>query len=196
MDIMEIAEHQIAQRIRELRKRYHLTLQQVAERSGLSKSFLSKVERSSVSISIAALARVASALGVSLGEFFEDEESRLNAIYVPREQRQVVTGNGHALPYQYEMLIPRRGARQMQAAIISINGAKTKFELREHPGEQFIFMMEGEMVYICGGQEFMLHRGDCLYFKANIPHGAKLTAKQKVSYLVVFTTESSNRQRS
>src|SRR5579883_1173272 len=49
---MDIAEHQIAKRIRELRERYRLTLQQVAERAGLSKSFLSKVERSSVSISI------------------------------------------------------------------------------------------------------------------------------------------------
>ena len=193
---MDIAEHQIAKRIQELRKRYRLTLQQVADKAGLSKSFLSKVERSSVSISIAALARVANALGVSLGEFFEDEETRVDVIYVPREQRRVVTGNRPALPYHYEMLLPRRGARQMQAAVISIDGARTKFELREHPGEQFLFLMEGEMEYICGGQEFTLRPGDCLYFKANIPHGPKLTAKQKVSYLVVFTTENSGRRYS
>ena len=193
---MDMAEHQIARRIRDLRKRYRMTLQQVAEKAGLSKSFLSKVERSSVSISIAALARVANALGVALGEFFEDEESRLDAIYVPKQQRRVVTGNGQALPYHYEMLLPRRGARQMQAAIISMDGARTKFELREHPGEQFLFMMEGSMDYICGGQEFTLRPGDCLYFRANIPHGPKLTAKQRVSYLVVFTTENSGRHRS
>ncbi|HZO99475.1 MAG TPA: cupin domain-containing protein [Terriglobia bacterium] len=192
---MDIAEHQIAKRIRELRERYRLTLQQVAERAGLSKSFLSKVERSSVSISIAALARVANALGVSLGEFFEDEEARLDVIFVPREQRRVVTGSRPELPYHYEMLLPRRGARQMQAAIVSIDGARTKFELREHPGEQFLFVMEGEMEYICDGQEFAMRPGDCLYFKANIPHGPKLSPKQKVSYLVVFTTENSRRRR-
>jgi len=184
---MEIAERQIAKRIGDLRKRHRLTLQQVAEKAGLSKSFLSKVERFSVSISIAALSRVASALEVSLGDFFEDEESRSDVIYVPRAQRRAVTGERSDLPYQYEMLIPRRGRRQMQPVMVSLDGNKAKFELREHPGEQFLLMMAGEMGYICGNQEFALRPGDCLYFKSSIPHGPKPVRKRKASFLVVFT---------
>lgn len=186
---MEIAERQIAKRIRDLRKRHQLTLRHVAEKAGLTKSFLSKVERSSVSISIAALSRVAKALEVPLGEFFEDDETRSDAIYVPRAKRGTVTGGNIDLPYRYEMLIPKRGARQMQPVMVSLAGDKAKLELREHPGEQFILMMEGQMDYVCGKQMFTLQAGDCLYLKANVSHGPQPKPRQKASYLVVFTSQ-------
>ncbi len=133
---MEIAEQLIARKVRELRQRHRLTLQQVSERANLSKSFLSKVERSNVSISIAALSRLASVLGAPLGEFFDTDEIDSEIIYVPRGGGRSVAAHRPKLPYQYEVLVPRRGVRQMQPVIISVDGRSQKFELREHPGEQ------------------------------------------------------------
>ncbi len=77
----------------------------------------------------------------------------------------------------------------MQPVIISVDGRSQKFELREHPGEQFILMMEGELNYICGNREFTLRPGDCLYFNARIAHGPKPGRKQKARYLAVFTSD-------
>lgn len=191
----EIAEHLIAKHIRELRQDRRLTLQQLAEKASFSKSFLSKVERFKVSISIATLSRLANALGVPLGEFFDTGEPDSQIIYVPRGGGRSVIGRRRTVPYQYEVLVPGRGMRQMQPVMVSIDGRKMKFELRDHPGEQFTFVLEGEMDYVWGNREFSLRPGDCLYFNGRTPHGPKLRRNQKVRYLAVFTSESSPRRR-
>ena len=181
---MEVAEQLIGLRVRELRQKRELTLEQVAGRANLSKSFISKVERGAVSISIAALSRLADGLGVPMGEIFDTGEIRSDAIFVSRGQGTSLDKHSK-LPYQYEVLMPRRGDRVMQPIIISIDGRRTRFELRDHPGEQFIFVLEGHMQYICGNEEFRLGSGDCLYLNARVPHGPKLKQNQKVRYLCV-----------
>jgi transcriptional regulator with XRE-family HTH domain len=193
--IMEIAEQLIAQSIRELRKSRRLTLEQVASKANISKSFLSKVERCNVSISIAALSRLANALDVSVGEFFDVTEPESEVVYVPRGEQKAIVHAHSGLPYQYEVLIARRGMRVMQPTIITIDGRKTSFELRQHPGEQFIFLLEGEMTYVCGNREFEMHRGDCLYLNAETPHGPKLKRSQRVRYLAVLTGPTNLRRK-
>jgi transcriptional regulator with XRE-family HTH domain len=189
---LEIQEQVIARRVQELRKKRRLTLEQVASKARISKSFLSKVERCNVSISIAALCRLASALEVSIGEFFDSDEPDSEVIYVPRGQGKAVTHPHANLPYHYEVLIPRRGMRLMQPTMITVEGRKAKFELRQHPGEQFILMLDGEMNYVCGGQEFTLRPGDCLYLNARTPHGPKMKRSQRARYLAVLTNAATS----
>ena len=193
---MEIPEQLIAKQIRELRESRRLTLEQVAARAGMSKSFLSKVERCNVSISIAALSRLANAFNVPIGEFFDGDEPDSEVIYVPRGESRSVSCTHRNMFYDYEVLIPRRGMRIMQPTLISINGRKAHFELRQHPGEQFIFMMEGQMDYVCGNRQFTLESGDCLYLNARVPHGPKLKRSQRARYLVVHTTTTPHSRRS
>lgn len=189
---MEIAEQLIATRIREARRARKMTLEQVATETGLSKGFLSRVEGCKVSISIAALSQLANALGVPLGELFDTEDASSDVVYVPHGAGREVRGEPPKLPYRYEVLVPRRGARQMQPVMVSVYGRTYKFELRQHSGEQFIFMIEGELDYVCGNREFTLHLGDCLYFNARIPHGPKPKKNQKARYLAVFTRSNNN----
>jgi transcriptional regulator with XRE-family HTH domain len=188
---MEIAEQYIARSIRELRKTRRLTLQHVAAKANISKSFLSKVERCNVSISIAALSRLSNALNVSIGDFFDGAEPESEVVFVPKGEGKAITRTHSNLPYQYEVFIPRRGLRVMQPTIISINGRKTSFELRQHPGEQFIYVLEGNMTYVCGSKAFEMHPGDCLYLNAGAPHGPKLNRSQTVRYLAIHTVSVS-----
>ena len=195
---MEVAEQLLAMRIRNMRQSRRLTLQQVVERAKLSRSFLSKVERGTVSISIAALSRLANVLAVPLGEFFETNGAGSDVVFVKRGEGASLDRHSK-LPYRYEVLVPKSGMRQMQPIVISIDGKRTHFELRNHPGEQFLFVLDGDMQYVCGNQEFRLAPGDCLYLNANTPHGPKLTRNQRVRYLCVQTGDAvaprKNRQR-
>ena len=193
---MEIPEQLIAKRIRDLRESRQHTLEQVATRAGISKSFLSKVERCNVSISIAALSRLATAFNVSIGEFFDSDEPDSEVIFVPRGESRSVSGAHRNLSYDYDVLIPRRGMRIMQPTMISIDGRKARFELRQHPGEQFIFMMEGEMNYVCGNHEFTLRPGDCLYLNARTPHGPKVKRSHRARYLAIHTTSALQSRKS
>ena len=193
---MEIPEQLIAKRIRELRESRRLTLEQVATRASMSKSFLSKVERCNVSISIAALSRLANAFNVSIGDFFDSDEPDSDVIFVPRGESRSVTGAHQDPSYDYDVLIPRRGMRIMQPTMISIDGRKARFELRQHPGEQFILMMEGEMDFVCGNREFTLRPGDCLYLNARVPHGPKVKRSRRARYMAVHTVAAPQRHKS
>jgi mannose-6-phosphate isomerase-like protein (cupin superfamily) len=75
----------------------------------------------------------------------------------------------------------------MQPMIVSIDGRSYKFGLQEHPGEQFMLMLEGSMDYIVGDKRYSVLPDDCLYFNARLPHGPKLNKAQRARYLVVHT---------
>jgi transcriptional regulator with XRE-family HTH domain len=186
--LSEIAEHRLAKRIRELRQSKNLTLQQVSEVAGLSKGLLSKIENCNVSPPIATLAKIANALSVPLGEFFEWSEGDDGLVYCPKSKRQAVRGRRTSSNYIYELLAPGRRHRDMQPTLVSIDGKSYKFSLLDHAGEQFIFLLEGEMDYIVGDRTYHLVPEDALYFDAHSPHGPKLSKQQKARYLVVFSS--------
>jgi transcriptional regulator with XRE-family HTH domain len=183
----EVIEQHIARRIRQLRLARGMTLQQLSDRTGLSKGLLSKIENCIVSPPIGTLAKLAVAFEVPIGEFFETEDFDPGTVFFPKSRRKQVQGRRSELNYKYELLAPGRKRRDIQPMMISIDGKSCKFALQEHSGEQFIFMMEGEMDYVVGRDTYRVQPGDCLYFDARIPHGPKLSKNQKARYLVVFS---------
>jgi transcriptional regulator with XRE-family HTH domain len=183
----EIIEQQIARRIRQLRSTRGRTLQQISDKTGLSKGLLSKIENCIVSPPIGTLAKLARALDVPIGEFFETSDLDAGSVYYPKSKRKRVHGRRTELNYEYELLVSGRKRRDMQPMMISIDGRNSKFAFQEHPGEQFIFMLEGSMDYVVGDKTYEVQPGDCLYFDARIPHSPKLQENQQARYIVVFS---------
>jgi transcriptional regulator with XRE-family HTH domain len=183
----DVIEQHVARRIRQVRAARGMTLQQVSDRTGLSKGLLSKIENCIVLPSLGTLAKLASALETPIGEFFEMQDLEPGSVFFPQSRRKRVQGRRSELNYEYELLVSGRKRRDMQPLMISINGESCKFALREHPGEQFIFMLEGLMDYVVGEKTYRVEPGDCLYFDARVPHGPKVHKNQKARYLVVFT---------
>jgi transcriptional regulator with XRE-family HTH domain len=192
IEYMEVAEQLIARQIHQFRERKRLTLQQVAEKAGVSKSFLSKVEHCQVSISIAALSRLANALGVPLGEFFALDGVDSDVVHVPRARYRSMKGRNS---YRYDVLVSGPAFHQMEPVIVAIDGRRARFQLREHPGEQLLYMIEGETDYVCGGRSFSLREGDFLYFDARIPHGPRPKKNQKARYLAVSATYKARQRK-
>ena len=180
-------EHQIARRVRQFRSARNMTLQEVSDLTGLSKGLLSKIENCVVSPPIATLAKLAKALGVDIGDFFDSDEVDPGTVFFPKNKRKTVNGRRSQLNYAYELLVPGRKRRDMQPMIVSTDGKNCKFVLQEHPGEQFVFMLEGAMEYVVGDKTYTVLPEDCLYFDARVPHGPKLQGTQRARYLVVFS---------
>jgi len=165
-----------------------LTLQQMAEGTGFSKGLLSKIETGLVSPPIATLAKLAEMLEVSIGEFFEGpSDADETEVFFPRSDRREVRGRLTSNNYRYELLVRGRKRRDMQPMLITVDAKTYKSKLVDHSGEQFIFMLEGEMDYVVGDKLYTVGPGDCLYFDARQLHGAKLRKHQKATYLVVFS---------
>ncbi len=177
----------LARRIRALRLERDMTLQQVADAASFSRGLLSKIETAVVSPPIATLAKLADALHVPIGEFFESPEVGEGLVYFPKNKRLNFRGRLSSYNYRYELLCPARKRRDMQPMIISVEGKTYKFKLLDHPGEQFILLLSGEMDYVVGDKTYSMKAEDCLYFDARQLHGPKLQKHQKARYLVVFS---------
>ncbi len=182
-----LAEHRLGRRIRELRTSRDMTLQSLSEVAGLSRGMLSKIESASVSPSIATLSKLAEALDVPIGDLFHSGEDDAGAVYFPKSKRQKVQGRRSSANYMYELLTPGRKRRLMQPVVVSVEGKNYRFRLRDHSGEQFVFLLEGEMTYVIGQQEYNLEPGDVVYFDAKVPHGPKLEKQQQAKYLAIFS---------
>lgn len=182
----EVTEHRLARRIKALRAARSMTLQQVSELAGFSRGMLSKIENAVVSPSISTLAKLAEALDVPIREFFEADEDAGTVLF-PKGQRQSRPGRRIAMNYQYELLAPGRKRRDMKPMIVALDGQTFKFALQDHRGEQFAYMLEGEMEYVVGDKTYSVREGDSLYFDARIPHGPRIQKNQKARYLVVFS---------
>ncbi|MEW5979326.1 MAG: cupin domain-containing protein [Acidobacteriota bacterium] len=182
----EVTEHRLARRIKGLRAARSMTLQQVSELAGFSPGMLSKIENALVSPSIATLAKLAEALDVPISEFFEGDQDA-GTVFFPQSKRQTSPGRRSAMNYQYELLAPGRRRRDMQPMVVTLDGRTFKFALQDHRGEQFIYMLEGEMEYVVGDKTYSVREGDSLYFDARIPHGPKIPKNQKARYIVVFS---------
>jgi len=184
----DVSEYRLAKRIKELRLARNMTLQQISELAGFSKGLLSKVENCIISPPIATLAKLAGALDVPIGEFFESEEKDPQIAFFPKSNRRLIRGRRSSLNYVYELLAPGRRRRDMEPMIVSIDGKTYKFALQDHSGEQFIYLLEGEMDYVVGDKAYSVKPDDALYFDARQPHGPKLRKNQKARYIVVFST--------
>ncbi len=184
----DLTVQRLARRIRDLRNERGLTLQQVAQGTGFSKGLLSKVETGVVAPPIATLAKLADVLDIPIGEFFEfTPGSDVDEVFFPKSARREVRGRLTSNNYRYELLLRGRKRRDMQPMMITVDAKTYKSKLVDHAGEQFIYMLEGEMDYVVGTKVYTVHPGDCLYFSARLMHGAKLRKHQRATYLVVFS---------
>jgi len=155
----------------------------------VSKSLVSKIENGQVCPPIATLARIAKAFEVPIGYFFEEEVRQEHAVYIPRAERQRVEQGPHGPEYSYEHLA-FGGAmpRLMEPFVITLEaGSQAQATLFDHPGEEFILVLSGEMDYLFGNTHYHMAEGDSLYFDARVPHGPRQLHGKRVSYLAVFT---------
>jgi transcriptional regulator with XRE-family HTH domain len=146
-------------RLRHLRRERGCTLQEVSDGSGLTPSFLSRLERGIVNISVGNLRKVASFFGVPITYFFT-EELVPRGIVVRASQRSVegVTGN----EARRASLLPQEAAH-LSAEVISIPPGVASDSFLAASSRALYYILEGELSCSLGGQTIKLSQGDVLY---------------------------------
>lgn len=152
--------------IREKRLSLNLNISDVADRSGLSKSLISQVERGKVVPSVVNVVKIADALGCTIAEFFNDEDS-VFSIKHPGNRNEVFVDDGRK---KYEFLAPIHG-RQIEYMKITLNNSSNPDnQLVTHEGEEAGYILEGSMVLNLDGVRHVLKEGDSIYFSSSTPH--------------------------
>ena len=170
----EVKELRLGLKIRRLRQERRLTLQNLAEATGLSKPLLSQIENEQVIPPLATLLRIAKAFEVGLHTFFQKESSSEKCILVRAgESRQLHREHhGETPPYTYHSLASGKKFRNMEPFLVEFEVGQTPQDLQvKHEGEEFLFLLEGELEFHYGDQVMTMGPGDSVYYDSNEPHG-------------------------
>ena len=166
--------------LRAVRKQRGLTLEQLAEQTGLTKSYLSKVERGHSTPSIAVALKVARALDVDVGRLFSDEATQ-EKITIDR----AAGGDGQ----RYRVLASALLGKSMSPFIVRPTAHLADDPHPEHAGQEFVFVHAGRIELDYGDQTIKLGTGDSAYFDASVSHKIRTVGAEPAQVVVVAQTE-------
>ncbi|MGQ0607305.1 MAG: MerR family transcriptional regulator [Chloroflexota bacterium] len=154
--------------LRGLREQHALSLRQASERSGLSLSFISALERGVSGASVAALQRLTAAYGTTLARLFTGPDTVSRDRFMPADARPVLRLAGESV--RIEQLA--RGATQLEPQLFVLTRGATSDGAYAHAGEEFLFLLTGALTVWVGEDEtYRLTRaGDALTFPSTMPH--------------------------
>jgi len=181
-------ERYIGTAIRELRNQQELTIADVAELTGISKGMLSKIENAQTAMSLDTLSRLCKALGVSLSALFRNYDvPEGSAQMVKSGEGMEVVRRGTKRGHTYHLLAYDQGPeKRFEPFLITMDDAAEVFPTFQHPGTEFIYMLEGVIEYRHGSQTYVLEQGDALTFRGDIPHGPERIAQLPIRFLSII----------
>ena len=181
-------EESVGHAIRELRLRDGLTIAQVAEQAGISRGMLSKIETGSTMAGMDTLARLARALGVPMSVLFSKYDATgPTAQHVKRGAGMEVVRRGTKNGHTYHLLAYDQGpVKLFEPFLITIEDDSQRYPTFQHPGTEFLYMLEGVIEYRCGQQTFVLEPGDSLSFQGDIPHGPEQLMSCPIKFLSII----------
>lgn len=185
---MPSLEETVGSAIRQQRQKDGLTIAQVAEQAGISRGMLSKIENGQTTAGLDTLARIARALGVSMSMLFSKyDASATSAQHVKKGGGMEVVRRGTKSGHTYHLLAYDQGpVKTFEPFLITIEDDTERYPTFEHPGTEFIYMLEGRIEYRCGQETYVLEPGDSLTFHGDVPHGPERQIKCPIKFLSVI----------
>jgi transcriptional regulator with XRE-family HTH domain len=171
----EVKELQIGKKVRKLRQQGRMTLQDLADATGLSKPLLSQIENDQVIPPLATLLRISKAFKVSIENFFQEEDSAEKCILVKagESSRMIQRGlsRGGSPPYIYHSLAYGKRDRNMEPFLMEFEARQWSKELLvSHEGQEFLYLLEGEVDFHFGDEVLRIQPGDSVFYDSREPH--------------------------
>jgi transcriptional regulator with XRE-family HTH domain len=190
----ETKEIPVGEKIKTLREQKGLLLKDIADRTGFSTALISQMENHLVSPSLGTLIKLAKALDVKVGDFFGESHEDPYTIVRKDEQKTVsrfASKEGVKYGYSYGSLGFDLKNRHMEPFIVTLEPATIKTsKTSTHEGEEFIYVLEGEMEVILGNHRDVLYPGDSIYYDSTIPHRVQCHQERDTKILAVLYTLS------
>lgn len=178
----------IAQRIRAVRSRTKISLDTLAERVGLDKSYLSRIERGQKTPSVATLLNIAAALDIQVAQLF-GERTTPDSITVVRRDNHVAMqtrkGEGAAA---YETVLPASAHRRMSVFVVDPSRV-TGEEKAVHSGDELIYVLAGKIDVVFSDRRVSLSAGDVVHFEGDLKHQIVTLGATPASVLVIIAND-------
>lgn len=176
----------IAMRVHEFRASQGMSLTELARRSGLSKAMLSKVENAQTSCSLSTISRLAETFRVPVTALFRGVDVEREAVFVPAGHGAQIVRRGSNVGHFYQVLGSLRGEhKRLEPLLVTLTEASEVFPLFQHSGTEFLYMLEGVMVYGHGNARYEMHPGDALQFDGEGSHGPLDLVELPIKFLSI-----------
>ena len=180
-------EESVGKNIKVIRKQKSITLKELADRTGFTKSYVSKIEKSKKAPPYSTVIKIAMALEVEVTYLLNEHLSDFSDIRISFSKNnngKIVETLGSSYGYKYEALGFTKPGKNMQPFIVE--AAFDEKSMFQHEGEEFIYVLEGMYQFIYDGKEYIMERGDSVYFDSGVPHSAKSLGEKKAKVLAVM----------
>ncbi len=182
-DPIEVQLTSFGSRLKELRESRSWSLQELANRSALSKTFLSRLERGDRQASIAAVLTLAHVFGVSLGSMFEGDVVVEPCLIVRAKEAVSRSANG----LTYSPLSSAERFFNLQPLHVIVPPTRRGNTHFQHPGEEWVYVLSGRLTLSLAGKTYDLEPGDAAHFDSEQPHRLIARDGREAEVLVVAT---------
>lgn len=183
-----LSDYSIGEKIRALRLKKKIGLVELGTHTGLSPALLSKIERGRLFPTLPTLLRIALVFSVGLDFFFAGAREKPLVAVVRKGQRVTLPERPGArdVAYRFESLdFPATERRFNSYYVEFLPVPADKRRLHEHPGVEFIYVLQGTLAVRIGGEEYALYAGDSMYFDTSVPHAYSRSGGRACSAIVV-----------
>ena len=185
--MLEVA---IGREVRTFRKKLGVSVMNLSTTSGLSLGMLSKIENGNISPSLTTLQALSRALSVPVTAFLRRYEEERNAVFVKAGRGVNVERRGTRVGHQYNLLGhvgSNASGMVVEPYLITLNEDSVVCPAFQHDGMEFLYMLEGEVVYRHGSNLYHMTPGDSLFFDADAAHGPEDLRRLPIRYLSIIS---------
>jgi transcriptional regulator with XRE-family HTH domain len=184
------SEKTVGEKIRQIREMKKVSLEELSERSGMDISLVQKIEQDRNVPSLAPLIKIARALGVRLGTFLDDSDSFGPVVVRSGEYQKGVRFTSQLSEAREHLnffsLASDKAGRNMEPFIVDIEPSlQSDYMLSSHEGEEFIYVLEGDVEINYGKEIYKLAKGDSIYLDSIVSHNVHSADNSSARILAV-----------
>ncbi len=180
-----VMERRIADGIKKRREALDWSANDLAERSGVSRAMVSKIERLEVSPTAVLLGRLCNALGITLSSLIASAESSAGPPISRADEQPVWRDPDTGL--LRTMVSPRNTNSRVEIVHVELpSGAEVKYDAQRHPYDQHLLVLQGKLTWSSESDEFELSVGDCIQSRIDVAHAFANRGRNACKYLVII----------
>lgn len=175
---------EVFKKIKELRIKNNLTLAEFSEKTGLSVSFLSQIERGTTNLALTSLRKIADAFNLKMTYFFEEQEEN-HHYHVAHEHQRKIKIEG--IDEELTRLNGAFNGRKLEPFHAKVFPNTMSSNTFTHQEEEFYYIVKGEMTFFVGGETYNVKKGESIHFPSHLPHNFENKTDEVVEMIIIVT---------
>ena len=186
-------ENQVGEKIRQLRESKNISIEELARESQISVELVERLESGALIPSLSPLLKIAKVLNVRLGTFLDDAPQTGPVVIKSGKSENVMRFSGENSNLKnstldFYSLASGKTDRHMEPFLIDVHPPEIEnYQLSSHEGEEFIFVMNGEIEVLYGKETYLVSEGDSIYYDSVVPHDLHAHGDDAKILAVVYT---------